>query len=217
MQAAKQDIAHNIENRASEQYGVPIRLNLIRRKWHQSDPETWERMATAADLCFDLSGDLECFEERCRSPEPLAQAFGVQEAMLEKTNGKRTSPGEYALYLIQVEDDPIVKIGISTQPRLRLQSIQDAHYRELSIWGVVYSPDRQVMTIEQSVLGWANQAGNRLRGEWIAAEPKEIFMRVLEVARDQNIAVCDAGVWTANLLNRTKRLMRSGFRSLRDI
>lgn len=208
-QAAKGDIASTIEKRATERFGVPIKVNARRYKYHDERPESWDFLAAKADLRYDLSGDLSHFLPRCQDQPDLSKAFGIMEALGEKENGKKVGQAEFALYLIQAEDDPIVKIGVSHMPRLRLQSLQSANYRKLAIWAVLFSPDKKAMQIEQRVLEWASEQGIRLCGEWIAADPMDVFMQALIVARDSRIAVCDAGVWTHNLLERTKRLARS--------
>lgn len=153
---------------------------------------------------FDLSGPLEPFVELCRSPHGLADALGVLDAL---TGGNKRSAGfERAVYVIQVDDDPICKIGISANPVERLKDLQGAHYRELFLYGVIFCPTRKSETIEQEVLKRASEAGTRLFGEWIAEDPHDILLAALQVARDKKIDVCDAKTWQVNMFDRTKEL-----------
>lgn len=215
VQAEKADIANKIAELSSRRFRLPITVNAKRLKLHDEFPEGWEKVAREADLCFDLSGDRTAFEAACRDASLLANAFGVMEALAEGNAGKRMGAPARALYLIQVGDDPITKIGVSANPYRRLLDLQKAHYRELFLWGVVFSPQEKAMTLEQRTLDLASQRGNRLMGEWIGAAPEEVFADVLEMSVQHKVVVCNAEIWLHNMMEQTKRMARSKtYRSL---
>lgn len=215
VQAETVDVADKIAELASQRFRVPLTLNIRRFKSDLEEPLIFRQKAERADLRFDLSGPREAFEETCRDPKSLADAFGVMEALCEKAGEKKNGSTPRALYLIQVGDDPIVKIGVSANPYRRLLDLQGAHYRELFLWGVVFSPDVKAMTLEQRALELASQQGNRLMGEWIAAAPGKVFADVLNLAAEHKVAICNAEVWLHNMLERTKRIAKSN--SLRSL
>lgn len=209
MQAEAMDIADKIAELASERFGIPLTLDVKRFKLHESDPERWKRQVEKADLCFDLTGDRTGFQAACREPSRLADAFGVMEALAEGGGGKAMGAPARALYLIQVGDDPIVKVGVSANPYRRLMDLQKANYRELFLWGVVFSPKEKAMTLEQRTLELAFARGNRLMGEWVSSTPEAVFTDVLNMASEHKVAVCNAEVWLHNMMEQTKRMAKS--------
>lgn len=150
---------------------------------------------------FDLSQDLEPFIEACRSPQGLADAIGMLDAL---SDGSRNAGFEKAVYVIQVEDDPICKIGISSNPLRRLSDLRQSHYRELSLYAVIFCPTRKSGSIEQTVL--ARAGTDRLMGEWIAEEPRSVLRMALEAARDRRFDVCDGRTWFEDMVARTRAL-----------
>lgn len=151
---------------------------------------------------FDLSGDFDPLMELCKSPDGLANALGMLEAVAE---GKRNKTGfAKAVYVINVDGDPITKIGVSTNPIRRLADLQAGHYRELRLHAVVFCPKHNSVKIEQEVLGRAVEKGTRLCGEWVNGEPDEVLREALTVARDLKVDVCDGKTWLANMIARTR-------------
>jgi hypothetical protein len=151
---------------------------------------------------FNLSGDILPAMEACRKPEGIADAIGLLSAMAgEKT---RSSGFEKAVYVIHVLDDPITKIGVSADPIKRLGDLQAAHYRELQLHAVIFCPKRNAVAIEQAVLRRASERGDRLLGEWIAAEPDEVLRMAIEAARDGDWPICDGRTWFENRVARVK-------------
>lgn len=153
---------------------------------------------------FDLGEDLDAHIEVCKEPAGLADAFGMMTA-LANDRRNRSSGFEKAVYVIQVEDDPICKIGISADAVARCNELQGAHYRNLFLHAVIFSPTRKAMTIEQAVLARASEEGNRLLGEWVNYEPDEVVRMALEFARDKKIPVCDGRTWFENVCERTRK------------
>lgn len=209
VQAEKADIADKIAELAYQQFRLPLTINATRLKRHDDFPEGWEKVAREADLCFDLTSQSNLFEAACRDPSQLANAFGVMEALCEKVGGKKNGSPPRALYLIQAGEDPIVKIGVSANPLRRLMDLQASHYRELFLWGVIFTPEMKAMTLEQRLLECAQQRGDRLMGEWVAAEPSDLFREILGLAAQHKIAICNAEVWLHNMMERTKRIAKS--------
>lgn len=208
MQAEAEDIANKIAELASGRFGIPIIPNFRRFKSDADNP-LYAQKVSRADLCFDLAGDRSGLAASCRDPKQLADAFGVMEALAEGKVGKRMGAPARALYLIQVGDDPIVKIGVSANPYRRLMDLQASNYRELFLWGVIFSPEEKAMTLEQRTLELASLRGNRLMGEWIAAEPEEVFADVLDMAAEHKVAICNAAVWLHNMMEQAKRMAKS--------
>lgn len=156
---------------------------------------------------FDLDEGVDSAATACRSPEGLADAIGMLTALAGKN--ERTAGFEKAVYVIQVADDPICKIGVSANPIRRVADLQACHYRELFLYAVIFCPTRRSVTIEQEVLEQASQAGNRLLGEWVAYPPEVTLRMALETARDKRIDVCDGKTWFSNMVERTKVLHKA--------
>jgi hypothetical protein len=159
-----------------------------------------------AGLEFDLSEDIEPAMAACRSAEGLADAIGMLTAIGGR--GHRTAGFEKAVYVIQVDEDPITKIGVSANPLERVADLQAAHYRELSLFAVIFCPLRQAVAIERGVLRRAEDTGTRLLGEWINADAHKVLRSAFEVARDGPFAVCDGKTWLANMIEKTKAMHR---------
>lgn len=155
---------------------------------------------------FDLSLDIDAAMAACRSAQGLADAIGMLSALAGKND--RTSGFEKAVYVIQVGDDPICKIGVSANPLKRVADLQVAHYRELFLHAVIFCPLRQSVSIEQGVLSIAERQGTRLMGEWINDEPENVLRCALEVARDGGYSTCDGRRWFEDMVSRTKELHR---------
>lgn len=155
---------------------------------------------------FDLSGDLDPFMDACRAKAGLDDAISLLTALADGPS--RTAGFEKAVYVIRVAGDPISKIGVSANPSKRLMDLQAAHYRELELHAVIFCPKRKSVSIEQAVLQRANQAGNRLMGEWIADEPDNVLRAALECARDGKHQICDGASWFRNMALRARELHR---------
>lgn len=153
---------------------------------------------------FDLSGDFSVAMEACRSAEKLADAIGMLTALAGAKD--RTAGFEKAVYVIQVADDPICKIGVSANPLKRVEDLQGSHYRELFLYAVVFCPTRHAVAIEQAALARASEAGDRLMGEWVSMTPEDTLRMIFEVARDDNRAICDGRIWFDNMVQRTVRM-----------
>lgn len=150
---------------------------------------------------FDLSADHEPCIDLCLSEKGLADALGLLRAASESS---RVAGFAKAIYVIQVADDPICKIGVSSDPTRRVVDLQGSHYRELFLYGVVFCPTHKSVTIEQDVLSRAQDAGDRLMGEWIAAEPRAVMRMIFESAKDKRVPICDGRTWFDYKVQRTK-------------
>lgn len=181
-------------------------LSVIQRNVRIS-PQDVDSILVPGGECFDLENHpLAAFVGACRSPEGLADAVSLLEAIATTRTRTRSSGTERAVYIIQVADDPICKIGVSANPLRRALDLQAAHYREIFLWAVLFCPTRKSVSIEQKVLGNASADGTRLMGEWVAKDPLSVLMETLTVARDNQWPVCDGRTWFRNMVNRTVAL-----------
>lgn len=200
MQATYVDKAAIVKSRASAKFGVPTKSTAKPPKPSGVDPLGFETHVERYPLAFDLDGNPpSLFEPSCRDVTMIARAAGMMEALVEDGCYER------ALYLIQVDDDPIVKVGVSCNPVKRLEQLQAANYRELFLWCVVFTASKQATTLERRVLEWASESGNRLHGEWINSEPHMVFEKVIDFATEHQIPTCNAEIWLDNHIQRVKR------------
>lgn len=203
VQATFTDKAEIVKRRASEKYGVPCCSTAVILKSDMYFPERVDLQLSRMPLKFDLSVESDGFEAACRDRQHIANAIGMMSAIGEDGGGEK------ALYLIQAGDDPIVKVGVSNNPVQRLEALQSAHYRELSLWGVVFTTNRKATFLEQRILEAASGMGLRLLGEWVNMAPSQVFSVLLDQSRQHRIPICNAKIWLDNMISETRRIANS--------
>lgn len=148
--------------------------------------------------------DYAIFEAACCDPRGWCDAFGMLEALSERS---RTAGYAKAVYVIGVEGEAAVaKIGVSADPLRRVVELQSSHYRRLFLHGVIFTPTRKSETVEAAILNMADEDGDRMCGEWVNWTPEDTLSRALFYALNVGIPVCDAMTWRDDMIRRTKAL-----------
>lgn len=163
-------------------------------------------VSASVGRAFDLTADLAPAKARCCEAEPLANAFGMMEALADK--GTRTAGFEKAVYVMQAGDQSISKIGVSANAVNRLVELQGNHYRPLSLHAVVFTPLRNAVAIEQAVLRRASAEGKRMCGEWVEYPPETVLDMIFDAAIKLGHPICDGRTWFENMVNRAKQIHR---------
>lgn len=143
----------------------------------------------------------------CREPAGIAKANGLAQAI--KDNDARSGVPR-AVYVIGIEGEAVAKIGVSATPVNRCIGLQQAHYKELFLYGALYLVGKpKCETIEEEALARAEQIAAWRKGEWVGLTAERAFTMVMHAADDLQIKTCDAATWVDNMNRRVKGLARA--------
>jgi len=143
----------------------------------------------------------------CRDPAGIAKANGLAQAI--KENDARSGV-QRAVYVVGIEGERVAKIGVSATPVNRCLSLQQAHYKELFLYGALYLVGKpKCETIEEEALIRAEQIADWRKGEWVGLPAERAFSMVMHAADDLEIKTCDAATWVDNMNRRVKGLAKA--------
>lgn len=157
------------------------------------------------EMIFDWSRPIDDFKGLAKDREAILSSAKFAYAVADP-NEKRI---EQAVYVIAVDGLPVSKIGVTTNPTLRLEQLQQSHWAGLSIYSLLWSPGRKAEKVEADALAAASEMGVRLRGEWVAMEPEEALETVLKSGRFNKAPLCDGSTWVKNWKLRLEALNKS--------
>jgi hypothetical protein len=100
------------------------------------------------------------------------------------------SHGFYAIYLLTPTRGWPLKVGISEDPRYRLQGLQNAHYEELTFHRFWWLPG-VAMAARIEAAFKADFASSNIRGEWFRLNPNEAEAYI-------EAAIATLGIWSLN-------------------
>lgn len=113
-----------------------------------------------------------------------------------------------AVYLIAAEDMGIVKVGVATDPRFRLCTLQIGNWHQLFVKGLLWV-DSGAGGIERLVHRAAKEMDISIRGEWIEASVEQAAELVLKAARYDKARCYDSAAWIKNWSSRVDALAES--------
>ena len=157
--------------------------------------EYWTR-----ESCFRWDSDISSLTALCRKPEGIAMASGYADTINNK--GRPHERVEHCVYVVGVDGLPVSKIGISTNPIKRFDSLQENNWSDLYLFAVLWLSKRGAGKLETTALQAAREMGCHLRGEWVSMDADEAFHTVLKAARYLNVAACDGETWVKNWRSR---------------
>jgi len=139
----------------------------------------------------------------CRQAEPNAKMAGLMAEIFDSNQSKAST----SVYAIEAVGEGFCKVGISAIPLRRRAHLQNAHYAELKIGGLVWTekcPDAE--KIERLVLRAAREMGIHVRGEWLATDASEVLELAIKAARHADVLISDSAMAMNNLTARVNSL-----------
>lgn len=104
-----------------------------------------------------------------------------------------------AVYLFQAGDLPVLKVGVSANPRVRHSEIQTHLWSELSLVSLLWTNAVEARSIELSFLRYAKKFDIHLRGEWVQAEPEDGVEMIVKIAASRECRFRDSRCYLDNL------------------
>jgi hypothetical protein len=118
------------------------------------------------------------------TPEELLAARAMQRASIaracQRVNDmpKATSTGEAAVYVIEPQSGVASKVGVSTNPLVRLSTLQGGSYEPMTIRALFWLPEAHAYGVEKICLRVVAKMGLRLSGEWCDMHASDLIATI---------------------------------------
>ena len=134
---------------------------------------------------------------RC-DPSKLLAEVGCPDKieLARKASAVKTIDRLIGLYLLGPLCGFPVKVGIATDPIVRLSALQSGSYEDMTLHAVLWS--LKYPEIEMAVLNEAKRIGIHERGEWIAASPRSSLEMVLDAAELEGAVLFTSAMYVEN-------------------
>lgn len=103
-----------------------------------------------------------------------------------------------AVYVIAPSSGLASKVGFSSNPIKRLESLQGGSHEQMHITHLFWMPRRAAKGVEGLTLRVLGRLGVRLKGEWCSYSPNEAATAIAAVAVQGDFAVATSWMYLAN-------------------
>lgn len=163
----------------------------------------YDRIRAAPQFFLDLNAPIARLRAACRD----ADSINKMAALMQRTYGNEKADYDCCVYAVEAEGHGHTKVGISHVPLTRFITLQQAHFADLKIAGIVWAKDyRAAEKIEKLVLRAAEEMNIRARGEWLATDGDEVFELIIKAARYAGKEISDSAKAMENLSARVRAL-----------